>query len=165
MFIALALFLTSPAFAENKDTVQTKSATWSSASAFTSITVSNNVDVILIEDNSTVIKIQGKDVLVDAIRLEVIKGELKVSSLKQSVRHKVTVFIPVNRLQQITVRGASKISSQGVLNSPKLKVNIAGDCIVHVTTVGAIFVDSDYDYDYAYNKNKTQRIQVIEREL
>lgn len=165
MFTALALFITTQAFAVNKDTAQTKSATWSSASPFTSITVSNDIDIILVEDNSTVIKVQGKDLLVDAIRLEVIKGELKVSSLKQSVRHKVTVLIPVNRLQQLTVRGSSKISSLGVLNSPKLKVNIAGDCIVHVTTIGAIDVDSDYNYDYVYNKNKTQRIQVIERVL
>ena len=131
----------------------TKIRNWQMPATFTSITVSNNIDIILAESGSQQISIEGRSRFVDAVKLEVVDGELRISGCKSGMCGKVRLYIPVSQLQKLTVRGTSEVNTMGILNSPRLLVNIEGHCLVNVKTKGKVVIKNEYGYEIDYVKN------------
>lgn len=124
---------------------------------FSKIVIRDDVNVVLIEDPSGEISMEGQAKWSEFLRFEVINGVLDVSCKKKG-KKKLTVFIPVQKLEEIIVKGRSKVGSIGILNSARLHVRIEGDCLVNVVNWGTITVDNDPDHEFEYIKK--QRIDI-----
>lgn len=132
-----------------------KTATWSSSQDYSAISVRDDINVVLVEAPTKTITIEGPEDLVDAVRFEVRKGELKVSTTKKAAgKERVTVVIPVQNVKSLTVRGTASVTSHELLSSPRILVKITGNGMVSLKTKGKVVVDSDENHDYIYNSTK-----------
>ena len=152
MIIAVA-FATSGVIANGGPT-DYKVRNWTATEKYNSIVVSGDISIVLIEDNASVVSIQGKEKMVDQACLEVKEGVLYVHGKKGPWRNKTVVYIPVQKLRRITLTGASEVASMGILNSERLHIRVEGCCKVSVKNKGVVTVDNDSDYEISYDKNE-----------
>jgi hypothetical protein len=123
--------------------------------AFHSMVVYDDIDVILVEDASSTISIQGRTKCAAAVKAEVKDGQLVLSACHHPLRGRLLVQVTVQQLRTLTVRGASEIYSMGMLNSPRLDVHIEGACRVHVKNRGRVYVAHDAAHEPEYVKTRT----------
>ena len=124
------------------------------AAPFHRMVVCNNVNVVLVDVASQQASIKGKAKWREAVKLEVKDGVLTVSSSRSSSMKQATVYIPVQQLEGITVKGYSDIESKGTLHSQKLNIHIEGDCRVSVLNDGLVTVSNGPLHDFEYEVKK-----------
>jgi hypothetical protein len=122
--------------------------------SFNRIVVCNNVNVVLVEETSQHFSIKGKSKWCEAVKLEVKAGVLTVSSSRTASMKQATVYIPVQQLEGITVKGYSDVESQGTLHCGKLNIHIEGECRVSVLNNGPVTVSKGplHEFDYEVKK-------------
>jgi hypothetical protein len=158
-FMLIAVAFAGVAVKANEGTIPDyKVRNWTATQKFRSIEVSGDISVVLIEDNASVVSVQGKTKMVDMAKIEVKDGVLHVYGKRGPWRNRTVVYIPVQQLSRITVKGASEIASMGVLNSDHLHIRIEGTCKVSVKNKGLVTVDNDDDYEVSYEK--IQKIKI-----
>lgn len=124
------------------------------AASFHRMVVCNNVNVVLVEEASQQVSVKGKAKWCEAVKLEVKDGVLTVSSSRSSSMKQATVYIPVQQLESITVKGYSDIESKGALHSHTLNIYIEGDCRVSVLNDGLVTVSNGPLHDFEYEVKK-----------
>lgn len=154
VLVAIMLSTSLSAAATHKDSADNKIRTWQATQEFHSVTVSDNVNIILAENLSTTISIQGKEKLVNAIKLEVKNGVLHVSSNRSPLKNKAVVYIPVRLLNSLTVNGASEVYSMGHLQSANLHIKLDGPVKMSVKSTGTITIDHEQEWEITYMKSK-----------
>ena len=154
VLVAVLLSVSLSTAAANRDTVDNKIRTWNAKHEYHSVVVSNNINIILAEDSSSLISIQGKSRLVDAVDLFVRDGVLHISSSRTPFINKTVVYIPVRMLSRLTVKGASQVYSMGHLKSEHLRIDVEGPCSVHVKNTGAITIGHEQEWEVEYLKRK-----------
>jgi Putative auto-transporter adhesin, head GIN domain len=135
---------------EKKDN-SSKTAT-KSIIAYQSLVINDDIDVVLTEADSTNISVTGTLKDIQSVSHFTKKGVLYVHSKKGSLRGKVTVHLSVNNLKQVEINGMSSVTSNGTLNSRKLKVRVNGEAIVHLKTFGKFVVEGDERFDLHFEK-------------
>lgn len=129
---------------------------------FHKIIIRDDVNVLLLEDPSGEISMEGNSKWIASLRFEVKDGVLDVSCTKRG-KKRLTVFIPVQQLKEVVVKGTSRVASIGVLNSARIHVQIEGDCLVNIVNWGRITVDHDRDHEFEYVRK--QRIDIPGRQI
>lgn len=135
--------------AHANDTVRTTIPIHKIEAPFSKLVIRDDVKIVLIEDASGQISVEGNMKQASMLRFEVKNGVLDVSSVR-SGKKRLTLFIPVQKLKEVVVKGNSKVSTIGVLNSPTIKVLIEGDCMVNIVAWGKITVERGRDHDFDY---------------
>jgi hypothetical protein len=138
--------------ATGKDSL-TKIRNWTVTESFHTIVVNDDVDVMLIEDPSAVISVEGLTKFVDAIQLQVKDGKLIISSTKHYINRRAFVFIPVRHLESIVVKGNSEVNTIGALQSSMLQVYIENDCLVSIRNNGQVKVENNGRIELEFIKN------------
>jgi hypothetical protein len=92
--------------------------------SFHRIVVRDNVDVVLVEMSSPDVSIKGKARQCEDVKLEVKEGVLTIGSRRPSVMKQAVVYVPVQQIESITVKGYSDVKSAGTLHSVKLHIQI-----------------------------------------
>lgn len=134
---------------------------WTAAATFNKIVINDGVNMVLTEDASQTISIAGKTKFTAAVKLEIKDGVLHISCSKGSASKRVLVYVPVQQLQRITVKGDSEITTFGILQSANIHVRIEGDCYVDIVTRGHITVDHDNKHGFDYIKK--EKIELTDR--
>lgn len=125
--------------------------------AFYSLEVSHEISVILTESAETTIRIAGEEKDANAVVVDQSKDKVRLLSKKGSLKNKVTVFIPVQNLRKLTIKGASYVRSNGNIASNKLLVTFAGEAKVEINNIGDIAFIADENIDLEFQKwNTTQ---------
>lgn len=155
MVAIMAFSLSSFAGISNKN--ESTIRTWVATADYNVITISNDIDVILVQGTSNTITIQGEKEGTDLVKLEVVKGVLRISS-KKAVKDKVLVSVPVRHLQKLIVSGASQIFSMGIIKTEHLNLRIEGACKVSIRTTGTINVENDEHHDYEVVRSRSVQI-------
>jgi hypothetical protein len=88
------------------------------------------------------------------VKLEIKDGVLKISSSRPSRIKQAVVYIPVQQLESIIVKGYSDVRSLGMLNSQKLKISIEGECLVNIVNRGQVIVNNGPSYAFDCVKTK-----------
>lgn len=145
------------ALAGNPGKEENTTRTWTATSDYNSISISNDINVILVQGTSNTITIQGDREVTDMVKLEVVKGVLRISS-KKPVKDKVMVSVPVQHLQKLVVSGASQIFSMGIIKTEHLNLRIEGACKVSIRTTGTINVENDEHHDYEVVRSRSVQI-------
>ncbi len=154
LLVAVMLSTSVGAAAKGKDSTDNKIRTWNAVNEFHSVTVSDNVNIILAEDAGNTISIQGKAKQVDAVRFEIKNGVLHVSSSRTPFKNKAVVYIPVRLLNRLTIKGASEVHSMGYLRSAHLHIELDGPCKMSVKNTGPITITHDQEWELEYLKSK-----------
>lgn len=159
LLVAVLLSTSVGAAATERDSSDNKVRTWAATGAFHSVTVSDNVNIILAEDPGSTLSIQGKAKQVDAVRFEIKNGVLHVSSSRIPFKNKAVVYIPVRLLNRLTIKGASEVHSMGYLRSAHLHIEVDGPCKMSVKNTGPITIDHDQEWEMEYLKSKGEIIK------
>ena len=118
--------------------------------SFNRIVVRDNVDVVLVEMPSQDVSIKGKARQCEDVKLEVKEGVLTIASRRPSAMKQAVVYVPVQQIESITVKGYSNVTSAGSLRSARLHIKIEGECRVNVINSGPVTVSNGPDHGYDY---------------
>lgn len=98
-------------------------------SNYTNIGVAGSFHVTLFKGNTSEITIKADENLLEYISTEVEDGTLKIKPKKgyqiQSSK-KIEITVPFQELEDISLAGSGNIKSENAIESPKLKISVAG---------------------------------------
>ena len=107
---------------------------------FDKIVVEDDIDLVLYEQTTPQVMIDGNDNNSSKVKWAIKGSTLHISSSNGSLKGKVLVTVAVNQLTDITVLGNSSVRSLGSLKSPSIQVNMSGDGMVSIQSEGRIYV-------------------------
>ena len=112
--------------------------------AFSKIVISDDINVILKEDNERIIYINGIDEAIEKVDWKIKDGTLYLKSKHGSLKNKATVSINVKQLEEVYIKGKSTVTSAGYLLSPNLHIFLENDCNIAIKNTGQIYVLNAY---------------------
>lgn len=133
-------------------------ATKALAQSYNNVVILGDVDVVLVEGTSNNLTMEGYQSQLDQVSLEVNGNTLVVDTKKKVKGQRPLVYIPVSKLQHLTVKGRSIVTTLGYLQGSDVEVNIASDCQVQIKTTGTVSVNEIDGYTFEVEKWNTARI-------
>lgn len=146
LLIATMMIFSAP-FAQNLDNHTNKVPVIVAESGIRSITVSNNIDLLLINAGSEDIKTTVPQESVDKLRISYSKGNLRVSTKGYLPKdERIPVYVYVNSLETLTVTGNAFARSRDILDAYNLRVNIEDEAKVALRSRGKMKVNAPENY-------------------
>ncbi len=125
---------------DKKNTGETKAVTLNAS--FNTIVVNNDIEIVLTEATGNLFEIKGEEKDINNISYYIKKGTLFIDNKHGSFKNKAVIYLSVSQLQRIEVNGNSKITSNGFLNSHKLKVIVNHEAKFDLKIQGEIFFET-----------------------
>jgi hypothetical protein len=148
-------------FATDNKTTDNNSRRWNIDENFTSIAAKGNVEVVLISNGARYVNFEGSEKQVNAVHLNVEKGVLTITGSKGcSEKNRIIVYVPIQELHNVTLKGGSNLSSKGRIQSDKLKIRVEGLSKVNVRNIGDIVIESDDHHQFNYEKSERSIIRI-----
>jgi hypothetical protein len=155
LFILLALTLGSLYSVSAKEKERpTAEKTITTDGYFTSLSVSDDVTIILTNQMGNELIVSGAEDEVDMLYAEVEDGRLYIGTRAGWKKTAITVYVPARLLSSVEVNGNAVVKSQQTLNINKLDLKINGPCLVDVKVTGKIDVSSSEDYEYRIQRKQ-----------
>ena len=146
LFIATLMIFSTP-FAQSIDNHTSKFPVIVAESGIKSITVSNNIDLLLINAGSDDIKNTVPQESVDKLKISYVKGNLKLSTRGYLAKEeRIPVYVYVNDLETLTLTGNAFARSRDILDLSNLKVNIEDEAKVALRSRGKMKVNAPENY-------------------
>ena len=111
------------------------------------ITVTDNIDLLLINAGDEEVKTRVPQDMLNKVRVFYSNGSLRVSS-KGVLSHdeRIPVYVYVNDLKEITLLGNAFVRTKDVLEATTLKVNIENEGRIALKSTGKVKVNAPEDY-------------------
>ena len=147
MLILSAMLIFSASFSQQSRTDHSRSPVIVAESGIKSITVSSNIDLLLLNAGAEDIKTEVPQSSVEKLNINYADGKLKISTRGYLPRdERISVFVYVNELESLTVTGNAFARSKDILNAYKLKVNIEDEAKVAIRSRGKMRVNAPENY-------------------
>jgi Putative auto-transporter adhesin, head GIN domain len=112
-----------------------------------SITISDNLDVVFVQntqDNETVRVVSDN---VNKVKAFMLDGSLVIATTKKrNPGERLVVYVYVNNLEELRLKGNAFATSYGVLHSENLQISISKDAKLMITSNGKMEVNSSGRY-------------------
>ena len=151
-FVAFVLGCTT--FAQADAEKRTDSKTIKVTTPVTSIVLNNGVNLVLIDDITNDVFIEGRVGFVQSIDVSFKDGELSISGTEDHKEKPVAVFVSARFLKSILVNGNSIVGSYQTLQNNGLNITINGDCKLMIRSLGKVNVTASNDYTFTYQSKK-----------
>lgn len=123
----------------------------SKESAITSLVVNADVTIVLVNDKNRQVKMIGDETFMKLVSFKQYGNNLVVDASKnRDFKSNGIIYVSAASLENIRVNSAAHIRSSGILEIPDLKININGNCKVHVITTGKVSPAESYKYLFDY---------------
>ncbi len=108
-----------------------------------SIVATDKIDVVLIQDSPDNVKVKATGAVIDKLKVSFSEGRLFLDAA-QNTRddERLIVYVWVNNLENLTLKGDSFAISQGILQSNNLHVSIASQATVSIKSKGKVWFDA-----------------------
>jgi hypothetical protein len=110
--------------------------------AFTTVSVEDDMEIILTDGHSDKIAIDGD------VRAVVSDGHLYVSARNPRQAHAMKVFIPSAFLSKVFLNGNGSLSSASVLRNQKVKIFLASEAKINLRSLGNVTVETLDDISF-----------------
>jgi hypothetical protein len=114
-------------------------------SNYDKIIVSGSLYIELFKGDEGKITIKADENLTDYIITEVKNGELKIKTengYQINSNKKITITIPFDVIDEISLAGSGNINSEDILNTKDLKLSLAGSGIINVPVSSKILISN-----------------------
>jgi|GEM_PF-3478059 len=112
-----------------------------------SITASENIDLILIQDNPETVGVKVPESVMKKIKISLNANKLFISSSSKSVNgERLPVYVWVNNLENLILEGNAFATSTGVLNSEDLHISAEAQSMVALKSKGKVWLDLPSNY-------------------
>lgn len=112
-----------------------------------SITVSDNIDIVLIPDAPDYVRVKASDKVISRLRVSYSEGRLFLEDAKNSKDDdRLIVYVWVSNLESLTLKGNSFAISQGILESSDLHVSLANESAISIKSRGKVWFDEPLNH-------------------
>jgi hypothetical protein len=162
LMLLFTIITTASAFAQT-NTDDRNAVKKISVPAFSSIKLDANIDVLLIQDDKAdIVFMEGDSKYFDELFIRVKGSELIISSSKsRPYQGKLSIGIPVNRLQSVEINANGHVSASNKLNAEKLSVFMNSPCKLTLATTGKVVVYTPEGFDYAYHAAQNKDVEFL----
>ena len=145
LFISAMMFF-SFAFAQDGERNMAKFPVIIAESGIKGITVTDNIDLLLINARSEEIRTLVPQEFLDKVKITYLRGNLKISTKGFLRDERVPVYVYVDDLQTLTLTGNAFARSRDILDVSNLKVNIEDEAKVALRSRGKMKVNAPENY-------------------
>lgn len=114
---------------------------------FQNVRIYGDVSMILTNEPSGTIVMEGKEKDVNKIRHRVNDNELVIDARRKNYFNKLVIYLPAANLQSMQINGDGDISSTGMIQSDELHITLNGAIDVKIKTTGKVNVDAPRDLE------------------
>lgn len=116
----------------------------------TTLTVNADVTVVLVNNKNQQVNMIGDAAFMNTVSFRQSGDNLVINASKRrNFKSSGIIYVPAGGLETIRINSAANIKSAGILEIPDLKININGDCNVHIFTKGKVSPEStSHEFDY-----------------
>ncbi len=119
----------------------------------TSIVISDNIDVVLIPESPENVKVKAADDVIAKLRVSYSEGRLFLDAAKGVLKgERLVVYVWVNNLENLTLRGDSYAISQGILPGNNLHLSLGRDASVALKSKGNVWFDEPTNHQVLKQK-------------
>jgi Putative auto-transporter adhesin, head GIN domain len=119
----------------------------------TSITVSDNVSVILMQDSPENVGAKATTYVISKLSVSLVDGNLFLGTARElAPGERLTVFVRVNELRDLTLKGNALVVSDGILQSNSLHISAAKEAKLSIKSRGKFWFDAPVSYDVEKEK-------------
>lgn len=126
--------------------------------AFGKIIVGENLNVMLVDEDTATIIVEGKAELLNSVEVSNSHGVLTISSKDKATALKIMVYVPVKSLYGLEVGDNSNVYSPDIIKAADLKVLLNGECKIGLQTTGKITLQQREEYDFTFLKIKNPKM-------
>jgi hypothetical protein len=113
----------------------------------TNLVVADNIDVVFVQNKFETDGVRAAEESVSKLSAKIIDGTLFLSTTKKRVAgERIPVFVSINNLETLTLKGNAFATSRDAINTKNLQVNISRDARVSLKSNGKIFVNASGNY-------------------
>ncbi len=147
ILILSAVLMFSSSFSQSINKQLSRAPVIVAESGIRSITVSSNIDLLLINAGADDIKTTVPTESVDKLIINYAGGKLKIATKGYlPLEERIPVYVYVSGLETLTVTGNAFARSRDILNAYNLKVNIEDDAKVAIRSRGKMKVNAPENY-------------------
>lgn len=117
---------------------------------FNRLEVDDHVTVVLTNESSNEISIEGDRAQAGKLRAKVRKNKLYIWMAGEKPDRPVTVYVPARYLKEVVVNGNSDISTASTLYNAGMIVYVNGYCRLDLRSMGRILVRGTGDFDFRH---------------
>ena len=127
--------------------------------SFQNVRIYGDISMILTNEPSGTITIEGKEKDVNKIRHRVKDNELVIDARRKNYFNKLIIYLPAAKLQSMQINGDGNISSTGMIQSDDLHITLNGAIDVKVKTTGKLHVDAPNEYELEWKSPFKQKVK------
>ncbi|MEO7311687.1 MAG: DUF2807 domain-containing protein [Chitinophagaceae bacterium] len=120
--------------------------------SYNCIEVRGNVDIILVQGTSNLMTLEGYQSQLENVTLNVHGNTLYVNTTGKEKGKNPVVYIPVNDLRFLTVRGNSNVKTLGFLQATNTVIELEAACHVELKSTGKISIAEYSSNEYVVEK-------------
>jgi putative autotransporter adhesin-like protein len=118
-----------------------------------SLVVSDNIDVVLIPESPDNVKVKATDAVISKLKVSYSEGRLFLDAAKNVGKdERLVVYVWINDLENLTLKGNSYAISQGILQSKDLHISLAKDASVLLKSKGNVWFDAPTNHQVLKEK-------------
>ena len=119
----------------------------------TSITASGNIDVILIQDKPENVAVKASDNVLSKLNVSLVGENLSLAPAKElRSSERLEVYIWINDLENLTLKGNAVAVSRGILQGRNLHVSAATNAMVSLKSRDKVWFDTPANYQVVNEK-------------
>jgi len=116
------------------------------------ITVSDNIDVVLIPDAPENVKVKASADVISKLNVYVVNGNLFLATTKKKEAERLAVYVWVNDLENLTLKGNSLVTSTGILHNANLHISAGKEAKAILKSEGKVWFDHPSNYQVEQRK-------------
>ncbi|MEP6949459.1 MAG: DUF2807 domain-containing protein [Ginsengibacter sp.] len=162
VLVSVAILTGTFAYSSNAKPIKTSTKEIAITSPFQKITVGNNLQLVLIQDESkSAVLITGDDNLLKFVKVSVNKGVLSIASNRYLGNRNIKIYVPVSTLASLDLASGASVATEGIVKLENLKVFVREDCKVNLHILGNFQLESDDDCDIVYQKYEKYNVVFV----
>ncbi|RYG42831.1 MAG: hypothetical protein EOO01_22355 [Chitinophagaceae bacterium] len=131
----------------------------------TSLVVNADVTIVLVNENRQPANLVGDSLFMEQVSVSQRGASLVVNaSKKKDFRKRGVIYIPAGNIEHIVINNCSRISSATILQIPKLKLFVNGECEVDILVNGKVELSGNDSYEIEYrSKDLPAGVPVVDK--
>jgi len=118
-----------------------------------SLVVSDNIDVVLIPESADNVKVKATNAVISKLKVAYSEGRLFLDATKNVKKdERLVVYVWVNDLENLTLRGDSYAISQGILQGRDLHISLSKQASVSLKSKGNVWFDEPTNHQVLKQK-------------
>jgi hypothetical protein len=140
-FIAICLLLSSLGFsAYAQKAAPSETQTIQLKEVFTSLSVDNDIQVVLTENTAGEMLVEGD---VKSLDIQLVDGHLQLSKKQPAKLSPLKVYVPSVYLSKVYMNGNGSLSSASVLSNNRIRIILGGEARIAVRSIGHVILETE----------------------